>query len=127
MANGVDRLGHISVFAASVAACAACFSLRAVFRVCHDLLSVFGFGFSFLCDSRLRGVVVVAMYPLFSVIGQSPGWTPMCLQCSRPGRRGPMTREGKHGQPPLLAFQFRTSPPAGALRYWAMGSVDRFT
>jgi len=33
---------------ASFAACAACFSLRAVFRVCHDLLSVFGFGFSFL-------------------------------------------------------------------------------
>jgi hypothetical protein len=28
------------------------------------LLSVFGFGFSFLCDSRLCGVVVVAMYPL---------------------------------------------------------------
>ena len=35
-----------------------------VFRVCHDLLSVFGFGFSFLCDSRLCGVVVFAMYPL---------------------------------------------------------------
>ena len=53
-----------SVFAASFAACAACFSLRAAFRVCHDLPSVFGFGFSFLCDSRLCGVVVVAMYPL---------------------------------------------------------------
>ena len=55
---------HRSVFAASVAACAVCFSLRAMFRVCHDLLSVFGFGFSFLCDSRLCGVVVVAMFPL---------------------------------------------------------------
>jgi len=32
-----------------------------MFRVCHDLLSVFGFGFSFLCDSRMCGVVVVAM------------------------------------------------------------------
>ncbi len=55
---------HGSAFAASVAACAVCFSLRAMFRVCHDLLSVFGFGFSFLCDSRLGGVVVDAMYPL---------------------------------------------------------------
>jgi hypothetical protein len=27
------------------------------------LFSVFGFGFSFLCDSRLCGVVVVAIYP----------------------------------------------------------------
>jgi len=36
-----------------------------MFRVCQDLLSVFGFGFSFLCDSRLFGVVVVvAMCPL---------------------------------------------------------------
>jgi hypothetical protein len=35
-----------------------------MFRVCHDLLSVFGFGFSLLCESRLFGVVVVAMYPL---------------------------------------------------------------
>jgi hypothetical protein len=42
-----------------------------MFRVCHDLFSVFGFGFSFLCDSRLCGVVVVAMYPLFSVICQA--------------------------------------------------------
>lgn len=61
---------HVPVSAASFAACAVCFSLRAVFRVCHDLLSVFGFGFSFLCDSRLCGVVVVAMYPHFSVICQ---------------------------------------------------------
>ena len=61
---------HGSVFAASVAACAACFSLRAWFRVCHDLLSVFGFGLSFLCDSRLCGVVVlVAMYPLSVLFG----------------------------------------------------------
>ena len=44
---------HGSVFAAIAAACAVCFSFRAMFRVCHDLLSVFGFGFSFLCDSRV--------------------------------------------------------------------------
>jgi len=57
--------------AASFAACAVCFSLRAIFLVCHDLLSVFGFGVSFLCDSRLCGVVVDAMYPLFSVACQA--------------------------------------------------------
>ena len=51
-------LRHSPVSAASFAACAVCFSLRAMFRVCHDLFSVFGFGFSFLCDSRLCGVVV---------------------------------------------------------------------
>jgi hypothetical protein len=45
---------------ANFAACAACFSLRAVFRVCHDLLSVFGFAFSFLCETRLGFAVVVA-------------------------------------------------------------------
>ena len=61
-----------SVFSASVAACAVCFSLRAALRVCHDLPSVLGFGFSFFLDSRADGVVVVfAMYP----------------QCSRPDRR----------------------------------------
>ena len=53
---------HRSVSAASFAACAVCFSLRAMFRVCHDFDSVFGF--SFLCDSRLCGVVVDAMIPL---------------------------------------------------------------
>jgi hypothetical protein len=63
---------HTSVFAAIFAACSACFSLRAAFRVCHDFDSVFGFGFSFLCDSRLDGVVVDAMYPSFSVICQAP-------------------------------------------------------
>ena len=49
--------------AATLAAWAACFSLRAAFRVCHDLLSVFGFGFSllFLRASRLSDVVLVAM------------------------------------------------------------------
>src|SRR6266550_1592289 len=52
---------QLVVFAA---ACAACFSLRAAFRVCHDLLSVFGFGFSFLCDSRLFGVVVDGIFYL---------------------------------------------------------------
>src|SRR5260370_6081177 len=55
---------HGSVFAASFAACAVCFSLRAMFRVCHDFDSVFGFGFSFLRDSRFCAVVVGAMYPL---------------------------------------------------------------
>jgi hypothetical protein len=51
---------------ASFAACAVCFSLRAAFRVCHDLFSVFGFGFSFLCDSRVGVAVVVdAMEPFF--------------------------------------------------------------
>ena len=57
-------------------ACAACFSLRAAFRVCHDFDSVFGFGFSFLCDSRLGGVVVDAMYPLSVLLCEaraSPG------------------------------------------------------
>ena len=57
-----------SVFATGFAAWAACFSFRAVFRVCQDLLSVFGFGFSFLCESRLFGVVVFAMYPLQSYL-----------------------------------------------------------
>jgi len=65
------RHPYPSVFAASFAACSACFSLRAMFRVCHDFDSVFGFGFSFLCDSRLDGVVVDAMYPSFSVICQT--------------------------------------------------------
>ena len=55
---------HGSVLGDNAAACAACLSLRAMFRVCQDLLSVFGFGFSFLRDSRIDGVVVVAMYPL---------------------------------------------------------------
>ena len=50
-----------SAFAVCPAAYAACFSLRAAFRVCHDLFSVFGFGFSFLRDSRLVTVVVFAM------------------------------------------------------------------
>ena len=45
------------------AACAVCFSLRAALRVCHDLLSVFGFGFSRFFDSRLCDVVVGAMHP----------------------------------------------------------------
>ena len=39
--------GYVPAFAA---ACASCFSLRAAFRVCQDLLSVFGFGCSLLCD-----------------------------------------------------------------------------
>jgi hypothetical protein len=55
---------HSPVFSVSFAACAACFSFRAMFRVCHDLLSVLGLGFSFFCDSRLCGVVLGAMYPL---------------------------------------------------------------
>ena len=59
------------VSAASFAACAICFSLRAMFRVCHDFDSVFGFGFSFLCDSRLGGVVVDAMYSSFSFVCQA--------------------------------------------------------
>jgi len=42
------------------AACAACLSLRAAFRVCHDFDSVFGFGFSLLRDSRVFGVAVDA-------------------------------------------------------------------
>jgi hypothetical protein len=55
---------HASVFAA----CAACFSFRAAFRVCHDFDSVFGFAFSFLCDSRVFGVAVDAMFPQFRAI-----------------------------------------------------------
>ena len=58
-------MDQASVFAASPAAYAACLSLRAAFRVCHDLFSVFGFGFSFLRDSRLDTVVDFAMYPEF--------------------------------------------------------------
>lgn len=69
----MDGVCHGSAFSACFAACAVCFSLRAVFRVCHDLPSVFGLGFSFLCDSRLCGVLVAAMYPLFSVICRSRG------------------------------------------------------
>jgi hypothetical protein len=61
------------VSAASFAACAVCFSFRAMFRVCHDFDSVFGFGFSFLCDSRLGGVVVDAMHSSFSSICQTRG------------------------------------------------------
>jgi hypothetical protein len=47
-------------YASVFAACAACFSLRAAFRVCHDFDSVFGFGFSLLRDSRVFGVAVDA-------------------------------------------------------------------
>jgi hypothetical protein len=35
--------------------------LRAAFRVCHDLCSVFGFAFSRFFDSRVAGVVVEAI------------------------------------------------------------------
>ena len=70
-------------FAASVAACAVCFSLRAMFRVCQDLLSVFGFGFSFLCDSRLFGVVVVvAMCPLFQFYVSGTRMCANACQCN---------------------------------------------
>src|SRR5207237_423624 len=55
----IDR--HHSA-AARFAAYAACFSLRAAFRVCHDLCSVFGFAFSRFFDSRLAGVVVEAIW-----------------------------------------------------------------
>lgn len=76
--SGPDRksLGNYSlsiggVAEASVAACAACFSLRAMFRVCHDLPSVFGFGFSFLRDSRVCGVL--AMHPLSGLFVRHAG------------------------------------------------------
>jgi hypothetical protein len=60
--------------AASFAACAVCFSLRAAFRVCHDLLSVFGFGFNLLCARRLDAVVVLAMViPLFNDVRDCRG------------------------------------------------------
>jgi hypothetical protein len=59
------QVGHWPV-AESFAACAVCFSLRAMFRVCHDFFSVFGFGFSLFFDSRLC-VVVGAMYILLQV------------------------------------------------------------
>src|SRR3989442_6822060 len=55
----IDR--HHSAAAASFAAYAACFSLRAAFRVCLDLCSVFGFAFSRFFDSRVAGVVVEAI------------------------------------------------------------------
>jgi len=54
----IDR--HHSA-AGSFAAYAACFSLRAAFRVCHALCSVFGFAFSRFFDSRVAGVVVEAI------------------------------------------------------------------
>ena len=54
----IDR--HHSA-AGSFAAYAACFSLRAAFRVCHDLCSVFGFAFRRFFDSRVAGVVVEAI------------------------------------------------------------------
>ena len=63
-----DACRHCSVFAASFAACAVCFSLRAVFRVCHDLLSVFGFGCNFVCEARVFGGVMYAP-PVLSVGG----------------------------------------------------------
>ena len=47
-----------------------------MFRVCHDLLSVFGFGLSFLRDSRVCGVF--AMDPLLS----GTRVCARCLQCS---------------------------------------------
>ena len=64
---------HYSLSAGGVAepsfsACAACLSLRAAFRVCHDLLSVFGFGFSFLRESRV--FAVLAMYPLQGIVAR---------------------------------------------------------
>jgi hypothetical protein len=59
----------LDLYSTDFAACAVCFSLRAAFRVCHDLLSVFGLGFSFLCDSRAGGAVVDAMFPHFSAVG----------------------------------------------------------
>ena len=65
--------------AASFAAYAACFSLRAAFRVCHDLCSVFGFAFSRFFDSRAAGVVVEAIYyslspsELLTRVDQEPG------------------------------------------------------
>ena len=56
----------LGLYSTDFAACAVCFSLRAAFRVCHDLLSVFGLGFSFFfCDSRAGVAVVDAMFPLF--------------------------------------------------------------
>jgi len=55
-----DACRHCSVFAARLAACAVCLSLRAVFRVCHDLLSVFGFGCNFLCEARIFGAAMYA-------------------------------------------------------------------
>jgi hypothetical protein len=73
--NGASRFGGATNFPvwcqcpvspASFAACAVCFSLRAMFRVCHDLPSVLGFGCNFLRDSRAFGAVVVAMFFSFS-------------------------------------------------------------
>jgi hypothetical protein len=58
--------------AASFAACATCLSLRAAFRVCHDLFSVLGFGFSFFFDSRVGTAVVdVAKSPSFSELEET--------------------------------------------------------
>jgi hypothetical protein len=57
---------HSPVSDASFAGWAVCFSLRAMFRVCHDVFSVFGFGFSFFCDWRL--CVVVGAMSLLSVL-----------------------------------------------------------
>jgi hypothetical protein len=65
----VGFLFYCPVPAASFAACAVCLSLREAFRVCQDLCSVFGFGFSLFFDSRAGVVVVeVAMCPAFSSV-----------------------------------------------------------
>ena len=66
-----SRWSQCPVSPASFAACAVCFSLRAMFRVCHDLPSVLGFGCSFLRDSRAFGAVVVAMFFSFSSSSQA--------------------------------------------------------
>jgi hypothetical protein len=58
--DGAQPGSYGSVREPRLAAYAACFSLRAAFRVCHDLLSVFGFGFSRFRDSRPPGVAVFA-------------------------------------------------------------------
>jgi hypothetical protein len=51
-----------------------------MFRVCHDLLSVFGFGLSFLRDSRVCGVF--AMDPLSGLFVRRAVYA-RCLQCTR--------------------------------------------
>ena len=56
-----EAVWALGAAAANFAAYAACFSLRAAFRVCHDLCSVFGFAFSRFFESRVAGVVVEAI------------------------------------------------------------------
>jgi hypothetical protein len=64
--------------------------LRAALRVCHDLLSVFGFGFSFFFDSRLGALFFAMSYSV----------TVLDVACS-------MKQEARMDYPPGYAYNNR--------------------